>query len=65
MRTLEGFVLSCATALAAIGTGGLIFHELRLARASGQWFSGSLGWTLLWATGLTAMFADAWSSGSG
>jgi hypothetical protein len=60
---LDDSILAIATVLAAIGLGGLILDEVRAARAGGRGrFSANLGWTLLWAIGLTVLFAAAWVS---
>jgi hypothetical protein len=46
-----------------VGVGGLIVEGVRAARADGgRWFSADLGWTLLWAAGLSALFVAAWAS---
>ena len=56
-------ILAIATALAAVGVGGLIVDEVRVTRAErGRRPSGDLGWTLLWAVGLGALFVAAWAS---
>ena len=62
-EVLETAILAIATALAAVGVGGLIKEEVRAARAEGRRrSSGDLGWTLLWAIGLFALFVAAWAS---
>lgn len=59
---LDDGILAIATVLAAIGVGGLILDEVRAARAGRRGrFSADLGWTLLWAIGLSALFAAAWA----
>lgn len=60
---LDNGILAIATVLAAVGVGGLIVDELRAARAEGgRRFNADLGWTLLWAIGLSALFSAAWVS---
>ena len=59
---LDTAILAIATALAAVGVGGLIVYEVRAARAEGRRLSEDLGWTLLWAFGLSALFVAAWAS---
>jgi len=59
---LDTAILAIATALAAVGVGGLIVYEVSAARAEGRRLSGDLGWTLLWAFGLSALFVAAWAS---
>jgi hypothetical protein len=54
-------ILAIATVLAAIGAGGLILDEVRAAGGRGR-FTADLGWTLLWAIGLSALIAAAWVS---
>jgi len=62
-EVLDDGILAIATVLAAIGVGGLILDEVRAARAGGRGrFSADLGWTLLWAIGLSALIATAWVS---
>jgi len=62
-EVLDDGILTIATVLAAIGVGGLILDEVRAARAGGRGrFSADLGWTLLWAIGLSALIATAWVS---
>lgn len=61
-RLLDDVILAIATVLAAVGVGGLIVDELKAARASSGRFSADLAWTLLWAIGLSALFAVAWAS---
>jgi hypothetical protein len=56
-------VLVVATAFAVAGVGGLILDQMRTARAEGRRFSDDLGWTLLWALGLSVLFVAAWLSG--
>jgi len=61
-EVLDDGILAIAAVLAAIGVGGLILDEVRAARAGGRGrFSANLGWTLLWAIGLSALFAAAWA----
>ena len=53
---LDTAILAIATAMAAAGVGGLLFVELRTARAEGRRrVSGDLGWTLLWAVCLSGL----------
>lgn len=60
---LDISILMIATVMAAVGVGGLIADEIRAARAGGgRWFNADLGWTLLWAIGLSAVFAAAWAT---
>jgi len=60
---LDDGVLAIATVLATVGIGGLIVDELRAARTKGGGrFSADLAWALLWAIGLSALFAVAWAS---
>jgi hypothetical protein len=62
-NALDDGILAIATVLAAIGVGGLILDEVRAARAGGRGrFRANLGWTLLWAIGLIALFVAAWVS---
>jgi hypothetical protein len=62
-EVLHTVILAIATALAAVGVGGLIVDGVRAARADGERrFSADLGWTLLWAAGLSALFVAAWAS---
>jgi hypothetical protein len=62
-EVLDDGILAIATVLAATGVGGLILDEVRAARAGGRGrFSADLGWTLLWAIGLSALIAAAWVS---
>jgi hypothetical protein len=62
-EALDTAILAIATALAAVGVGGLIVDEVRAARAAGgRRFSTDLGWTLFWAAGLSALFVAAWAS---
>lgn len=61
---LDTAILAIASALAAMGIGGLILDEARAARAQGRRFTGDPGWTLLWAAGLSALFIAAWVSRS-
>jgi len=58
---LDDGILAIATVLAAIGVGGLIVDELKATRAEGGRFNADLGWTLLWAIGLSALFVAAWA----
>jgi hypothetical protein len=59
-------ILAIATVLAAIGVGGLVLDEVRAARAGERGGSrANLGWTLLWAIGLSALFAAAWAFAAG
>jgi hypothetical protein len=55
-------ILAIATVLAASGVGWLIADEMSSARAAGRRVSADLGWTLVWALGLSALFAAAWAS---
>jgi hypothetical protein len=56
-------ILAIATVLAAVGVGGLIVDEVRATRAGpGPRSSGDLGWTFLWAVGLSVLFVAAWAS---
>jgi hypothetical protein len=55
-------ILSIATALAAVGVGGLLVDEVGAARAKGRRSSGDPGWTLLWAVALSAISVAAWTS---
>jgi hypothetical protein len=60
---LDTAILTIATALAVAGVGGLILDEVRAARAKkGRGLGGNIGWTLLWAVGLSALFVAAWLS---
>lgn len=60
---LDIVILAIATALAAVGVGGLIVDGVRAARAEGgQRFTADLGWTLLSVAGLSALFVAAWAS---
>jgi len=60
---LDTVILAIATALAALGLGGLIVDGVRAARGEGgRRFGADLGWTLLWAAGLSALFVAAWAS---
>lgn len=60
---LDTAILVIATALAVAGVGDLILDAVRAARAEkGRGFGGDLGWTLLWAVGLSALFVAAWVS---
>jgi hypothetical protein len=61
-EVLDTAILAIATALAAVGVGGLIVDEVRAARAEGRRLSGDLGWTLLWTFGLSALFVAVWAS---
>jgi hypothetical protein len=62
-EVLDDGILAIATVLAAIGVGGLILDEVRAARPGGRGrFTADLGWTLLWAIGLSALIAAAWVS---
>src|SRR5215211_2792609 len=45
------------------GVGGLILDQIRAARAEGRRFTDDLGWTLLWALGLSVLFIAAWLLG--
>jgi hypothetical protein len=60
---LDTVVLVVATAFAVAGVGGLILHQIRAARAEGRRFTDDLGWTLLWALGLSVLFIAGWLSG--
>ena len=59
---LDTVILAIATALAAVGVGGLIVDGVRARADGGRRFSADLGWTLLWAAGLSALFVAAWAS---
>jgi hypothetical protein len=60
---LDTVILAIATALAAVGVGGLIVDEMRAAPAErGRRRKGDLGWTLLWAVGLSVLIVTAWAS---
>jgi hypothetical protein len=61
-EVLDTATLSIATALAAVGVGGLIVDGLRTARAEGRRLSGDLGWTFIWTACLSALFVAAWAS---
>jgi len=62
-EVLDTVILAIATALAVVGVGGLIVDGVRAARADGgRRFSADLGWTLLWAAGLSALFVAAWAT---
>jgi hypothetical protein len=56
--------LVVATAFAVAGVGGLILDQVRAARAEGRRFTDELGWTLLWALGLSVLFIAAWLLGA-
>lgn len=60
---LDAVVLVVGTTFAVAGVDGLIFDQVREARATGRRFSEDLGWRLLWTIGLTALFVAAWVSG--
>jgi hypothetical protein len=60
---LDAVVLVVATAFAVAGLGGLILNQIRAARAEGRRFTDDLGWTLVWALGLSVLFIAAWLSG--
>lgn len=60
---LDTVVLVVATAFAVAGVGGLILDQIRTAQAEGRRFTDDLGWTLLWALGLSVLFVAAWLSG--
>lgn len=51
---LDTVILVVAIAFAVAGVGGLILDLIRAARAEGRRFTDHLGWTLLWALGLTS-----------
>lgn len=55
-------ILAIATVLAIVGVGGLILDAVRAVRADRWRFSGDLGWTLLWAIALGALFVAALAS---
>jgi hypothetical protein len=59
---LDTVFLVVATAFAAAGVGGLILDQMRAA-ADGRRFTDDLGWTLLWALGLSVLFIAASLSG--
>ena len=60
---LDTAIFAIAAALAAVVVGGLIVDGVRAARAEGKMrFSGDLGWTLLCAVCLSALFVAAWAS---
>ena len=60
---LDTVVLVVATAFAVAGVGGLILDQLRESRAEGRRLTDDLGWTLLWALGLSVLFIAAWLLG--
>ena len=60
---LDTVVLVVATAFAVAGVGGLILDQIRASRAEGRRLTDDLGWTLLWALGLSVLFIAAWLSG--
>jgi hypothetical protein len=60
---LDTVILVVATAFAVAGVGGLILDQIRAARAEGRRFTDDLGWTLLWALGLSVLFIAAWLLG--
>ena len=60
---VDTVVLVVATAFAVAGLGGLILNQIRAARAEGRRFTDDLGWTLVWALGLSVLFIAAWLSG--
>jgi hypothetical protein len=60
---LDTVVLVVVTAFAIAGVGALILDQIRAARAEGRGFTDDLGWTLLWALGLSVLFVAAWLSG--
>lgn len=61
---LDTVVLVVATAFAVAGVGGLILDQMRASRAAeGRRFADDLGWTLLWALGLSVLFVAVWLSG--
>jgi hypothetical protein len=57
---LDTVVLAVATAFAVAGVGGLILDQIRASRAEGRRLNDDLGWTLLWALGLSVLFIAAW-----
>ena len=60
---LDTVVLVVATAFAVAGVGGLILDQILASRAEGRRLTDDLGWTLLWALGLSVLFIAAWLSG--
>jgi hypothetical protein len=60
---VDTVVLVVATAFAIAGVGGLILDQMRAARAERRRFTDDLGWTLLWALGLSVLLIAAWMSG--
>jgi hypothetical protein len=60
---LDTIVLVVATAFTVAGVGGLILDQIRAPRADGRRLTDDLGWTLLWALGLSVLFVAAWLSG--
>jgi uncharacterized membrane protein len=61
-EVLDTTVLAIGTVLAAVGVGGLIGDEIKASRAEGRRLGSDLGWTLLWAAGLGALFVAAWAA---
>jgi len=60
---LDTVVLVVATALVVAGAVGLILDQIRASRAEGRRLTDDLGWTLLWALGLSVLFIAAWLLG--
>ena len=60
---MQTVVLVVATAFAVAGVGGLILDQIRASRAEGRRVTYDLGWTLLWALGMSVLFIAAWLSG--
>jgi hypothetical protein len=60
---LDTIVLVVAATFAVAGVGGLILDQIRASRAEGRRLTDDLGWTLLWALGLSVLFIAAWLSG--
>jgi hypothetical protein len=60
---LDTVVLVVATAFAVAGVGGLFLDQIRASRAEGRRLTDDLGWTLMWALGLSVLFIVAWLSG--
>lgn len=60
-EVLDTTILAIATVLAAAGVGALIADQVRASRAEGRRLGSYLGWTLLWAAGLSALFVAAWA----
>jgi hypothetical protein len=63
LNVLDTVVLVVATAFAVAGVGGLILDQIQASRAEGRRLTDDLGWTLLWALGLSVLFIAAWLLG--